>query len=333
MTPFDLRPLTVGELLDRSFTLYRRHWILMVGIMAVPSSFALALAVLLQVTVRMPALNPENPPDLQKMLPILAGGFVGYVTLMVVYWITYMLALGATTMAVAGVYAGRVAGTIREAYARVQGQIGRLLWLSFLIMLRATGIFLGLVVAMTLVLGIPIYLGRQQPWLIGIGTFFFVLGLFGVMIFTWLYSLRYTVAMPALVVERITATEAIRRSIHLTRGYFGRVFLLMLCAMVLVYASAITFQMPFLVGALMVPPMSTAALWLNIGGAISGSIGTTLTTPVMIIGFAVLYYDLRVRKEALDLQVMMHALDAPSSPAGNTPAFPGSSSAFPGVPE
>lgn len=42
MTPLDLRPLTIGEMLDRAFTLYRRHWTLFVGIMAV---FALRYAV------------------------------------------------------------------------------------------------------------------------------------------------------------------------------------------------------------------------------------------------------------------------------------------------
>ena len=43
----------------------------------------------------------------------------------------------------------------------------------------------------------------------------------------------------------------------------------------------------------------------------AGTIGHTLTAPVLVIGVAVLYYDLRVRKEALDLQVMMSALDTP----------------------
>jgi len=43
-------------------------------------------------------------------------------------------------------------------------------------------------------------------------------------------------------------------------------------------------------------------------GALCGTIGHTLTAPIMVIGVAVLYYDFRVRKEALDLQVMISAL-------------------------
>ena len=42
----DLRPLTLGELLDRSFSLYRRHFWLFVGIMALPSLLGLAFGLL-----------------------------------------------------------------------------------------------------------------------------------------------------------------------------------------------------------------------------------------------------------------------------------------------
>src|ERR1700745_4230631 len=43
MTQVDLRPLTLGEILDRTFTMYRRHFPLWVGITAVPQVLALAV--------------------------------------------------------------------------------------------------------------------------------------------------------------------------------------------------------------------------------------------------------------------------------------------------
>ncbi len=36
MAALDLRPLSLGELLDRTFFLYRRHFLLFIGIAAVP---------------------------------------------------------------------------------------------------------------------------------------------------------------------------------------------------------------------------------------------------------------------------------------------------------
>ena len=38
MAMMDLRPLTIGEILDRTFNLYRRHFVLFLGIM-VPVSY------------------------------------------------------------------------------------------------------------------------------------------------------------------------------------------------------------------------------------------------------------------------------------------------------
>ena len=43
MSSADLRPLSLGELLDRTFTLYRNHFWLFVGIMAVPQLLILAI--------------------------------------------------------------------------------------------------------------------------------------------------------------------------------------------------------------------------------------------------------------------------------------------------
>jgi MFS family permease len=312
VTSFDLRPLTIGELLDRSFTLYRRHLTLFVGIMAAPSVFALATALVLQVLVRPPTLDPKQPPDLEVLLPTLVAGLIGYVALMSVYWIVYLLALGATTLAVADIYAG-TASSIRDAYARVRQYIGRLLLLSLLTLVRTAGVFIGLIAVLTVVSGLPMYLGRGQPIIVGLGAFVIIVGTVVAMILAWLFTLRYAVSVPALVLEQVTARNAIRRSVSLTKGYLGRAFLLTLCVLVVMYATMAIFQGPFLVLAVMAPPLSATAFWMNIAGAVSGSVGMALTTPVAIVGCAVLYYDLRVRKEALDLQVMMGALDVPSA--------------------
>ena len=46
MTAFDLRPLNLGEILDRTFTLYRRHFLLFMGISAIPQTLVLAVNVI-----------------------------------------------------------------------------------------------------------------------------------------------------------------------------------------------------------------------------------------------------------------------------------------------
>ena len=41
METAELRPLSLGELLDRTFSLYRNHFWVFVGIMAIPASFGI----------------------------------------------------------------------------------------------------------------------------------------------------------------------------------------------------------------------------------------------------------------------------------------------------
>src|SRR5437764_908383 len=53
-----LRPLTLGELLDRTFQLYRRHFVAMVGIVALPHLLVLAVQ-LVQVAVHPPVLDSK----------------------------------------------------------------------------------------------------------------------------------------------------------------------------------------------------------------------------------------------------------------------------------
>jgi hypothetical protein len=49
---------------------------------------------------------------------------------------------------------------------------------------------------------------------------------------------------------------------------------------------------------------------------VSSQIGGALALPVLLIGVSVFYYDLRVRKEALDIQLLMNPeLNPPSPPS------------------
>ena len=125
--------------------------------------------------------------------------------------------------------------------------------------------------------------------------------------------------MAALVIESTGVTEAIRRSVVLVRGHMGRAFLIGLCGSAVTYASFGLFQGPFIVAAFVVGLETATGLFLYMAGAALGTIGATFTAPIMIVGYVVLYFDVRVRHEALDLQVMLGALDAGASPDGTPP--------------
>jgi hypothetical protein len=305
----ELRPLTIAELLDRAFGLYRRHLWLFVGIMAGPSALALTLTLLMDGVQRMvadPASGQQLDPTQSagRMVALSAGmGVVG-----VTYLVVYIIALGAMTLAVSEIYVGREV-SIGEVYGRMRGRIGSLLVLMLLLGLRLTGLaLLGLIV-----LGVGSALAAVVTPILS--AIFFVLGLLLASAATIYLSLRWGVAVPALILESCPPGEAIRRSIELTRGRLGRVFLLIICALIITYAVLLLFQVPFIVGATVVGPDTGLGYALIIAGTVLAAIGTMFTAPIMIIGLAVLYYDARIRDEGLDLQLMMSAMDGQADAA------------------
>jgi uncharacterized membrane protein YjgN (DUF898 family) len=104
----ELRPLSLGELLDRSFTLYRRHFGTFVGIMAIPSIVALSMNVFAQLLPVVAGTNftDDTPVDLSAVVRIVVW-LIGLFVLGVVYVVAYMVALGATAAAVSDVYPRR----------------------------------------------------------------------------------------------------------------------------------------------------------------------------------------------------------------------------------
>lgn len=308
----DLRPLSLGELLDRSFSLYRRHFWTFVAIMALPSVFAMCVGVtmqLMQETMARATLQGSEP-DFQQIGWMLAIGGGAMLLMFLGYWIAYMVALGATTQALSEVYLGR-AVTAAAAYAAVRRRTGGLILLLLLIWVRIIGIALlvaGLGGGLLAVVAVSTGAAAVVGGLLVVGM------MLAAGLFTAFLMLRYSLAVPALVLEGLTGRGAIARSVDLSRGNLGRIVVLVIFATIVVYATALIFQGPFMVAAVMAGAETRAAFWLNLAGAVTGAVAGAISGPLMMIALALLYYDARVRQEGLDLHIMMDALGTPQGP-------------------
>lgn len=303
----DLRPLSVGEIFDRAFTLYRRNLWLFVGITALPAVLALAMTILMQVAQQMMMTdltaaqsNPELATSAGLTILAMLGGVV---VIAIIYWVVYMIALGAATYAVSELYVGRSA-SVRQSYSGMRGRIGALIVLMLFVGLRVGIVGVGGGVVLGVGAGVSALI---HPVVSGLFVFFGAVVLFLGIAFM---MLRYGMSVPSLVVEGLSPGDAIRRSIALTKGRLGRVFLLVLCALMITYAAMLVLQGPFTIGAIVAGPESALGFWLNLAGAVTGTIGTTFTAPFLVIGLALLYYDARIREEGFDLELTLEALDA-----------------------
>jgi len=106
-----LRPLALGEILDRTFQFYRKEFILFVGIAAIPNGIALVLRLLFA------SLKHAGSAGFA-----LAAIF-GLLIMFVVNLVAQAFAQAATSAAVSEMYLGRKT-TIGQAYATIRGRIG-----------------------------------------------------------------------------------------------------------------------------------------------------------------------------------------------------------------
>ena len=271
MQPADLRPLSLGELLDRTFTLYRNHFLVFFGISGIPyiAVLALNLARFLYLPgmsiSQLPGHHPSATPDLSDFA---AWGILSMVVLVVSVAVA-VITSGATVIAAAEIYLGR-AITIAEALQRSARAFFRLLGVA-----AVMGV---VIVVAALFLIIPgIYL-----------------------------ACRLLVSMPVTVMEGLMPRQTLERSYSLTSENAGRAFLILLVYIVLIFTSSMLLYMPFLVlGVVSRHSPEITLVWLALS-MVGQLFSTVLVAPVLHISATLFYFDLRVRKEAFDLQMMMN---------------------------
>jgi membrane-anchored glycerophosphoryl diester phosphodiesterase (GDPDase) len=308
MSGFELRPLSLGELLDRAFLLYRRNFWLFAGIMVIPSCVFMPMQFFMLRSRGVPF--PWNKPSPQAQTPGYTFG------ILFVYWIINAVAQAATTYAVADAYLGRLS-TIREAYGKIRGRFWRLIGVTLNVGLRIFGLmFLLLVLAGFAggILAAVMTRGNAVPstFAVLIIVAFVVVGL---AIVVWL-SMRYAISLPAVLLEDISGRAAIRRSVQLSRGRRGQIFVAVLLGIVVMYSVALLFQGPFYAGIAVMGIKGQLPNWMVLGLSVSSVIGGTIAGPLLMIILVLCYYDLRIRKEGFDLQHMMTSLPEPN-PAGS----------------
>jgi hypothetical protein len=306
--PVDLRPLGLGELLDRAFTLYRNHFFLFIGIMALPETIIIFATLTFSLLTRnnfaaMINVPQGAQPDPQQVLANFGSTFGLLMVFYLVYGIIYVAAVCATTFAVSAVYLGK-GSTIRDAYRKIRGRIGSVIGFCFLLILILFAVW----IAVGIVTGIAAVaagaaLSFISPVLAGLVTVVVVFGAAALVI--WV-MMRFTLSLPVLLLENRGAVDSLARSGTLTQGHRGRVFLGMVVMFAIAFGINTAIVLPTTIPALLITlKHAFMPAWLVVLQSLSAGIAGTLTGPLLSIALALIYYDVRVRKEAFDLELML----------------------------
>ncbi|WP_329457583.1 DUF7544 domain-containing protein [Streptomyces sp. NBC_01497] len=299
-----LRPLALGEILDGSVSVLRRHWRTVLGVTVAVAVVTQVCDVILQ---RLLASDPAQiDPSASASEALDQAAHALQSTLL-----TALLSLGITligtlfTTAVLTVVVSRsVLGrdvTFADAWREARPRLPQLLGLTLLLPLISG--------ALVTVACVPaLVTGTAAGTAVSVLLF-----LAAVVVALWL-MVRFSLASPALMLERRGIITSMRRSAKLVRGAWWRTFGILLLTALITILVTLVIAVPFSLVATIADGGSgldsiLAGNTPHFGWAyvivagIGSVIASAITLPFSAGVTVLLYVDRRIRREALDLEL------------------------------
>jgi hypothetical protein len=284
---YDLRPLSLGEILDRTFAIYRRRFWLYVGL-----SWIAALVPTISTFVQLSFLKPAGkatPDEITRELGMFA---VVFLVTAIVALVAYSLTQAATVAAVSAEYIGE------ETSIGAALKTARKHWFRYVLITLWQGWSAGWLILLTYLLVIVIILlpALRDLWPV------YVLLVLGSIVYGVIAYLRNSLGVVSATVEDLKVRAAMRRSKFLVSGHKGRVLGIWLLTIVLQMVASVT--------------QGIAGYFVGVShGVVRGVfeaialvitfLSTAIVVPVAAIALCLFYIDERVRKEGFDLEVLL----------------------------
>lgn len=300
------RPLSVGNVVSAGLRLYRDHLKSYFGVAFLATLWALLPFVAL---IPIPFLLINGQPNFATLLLLIPLGIVLFLYGMAKYT--------ANSALISRLAFGQLVNkpeTVREAHRLVDPKFWTFFRTYLLILLLSFGAVIGFYLLIGVLALIGGFVGASLQQNI---TAIVIITLIGIVAFAVCLSLlirfftRFSLfEVPLAIEENINAVQTIGRSWNLTKGQIGRIFLILTIAFLInlplyiivqIVASLIQAVLPRV---LSTDPLSPGFQLLSlIVGYILGLVSGVVFLPFWQAIKAVIYYDLRSRREGLGLQV------------------------------
>jgi len=299
-----LRPLGVGEILDGAFTAIRRNPKATLGLAAVLLTFSAVITTAVSLLLVHHLGSVTLPSQGQHFTN--AGVFVPILVLTAVFaFIVDTVLTGLLTVVIGRSMLGHKI-TAAEAWRIARPRLPALIGATLLVLLTLVGIW---VVFGSLVF----FLGRAVV----------LLGVIAATVLTIWFGVMFRMVGPVVVLEREGPARSLARSWRLVRRSFWRVFGISLLAWLIVVVTALVLQIPFTViagaaggGNSHLPGTTTGSLLGVVISAVGGIVAGAVARPISAGVTVLLYVDLRMRREGLDL-VLQTAAASGTVPTGD----------------
>ncbi len=282
-----LRPLDLGGTLDTALKIVTRHArTLVLAVLVVVVPLELLSLIIAESTTRVYDASGFGLSGDTHAVYADAGAYTaGQVAITILGVLTSLLATVACFKAVADAYLGRVP-TPGNSLRFAARRLPSALWMTIVMV----------------VLLIPAFLALIVPGI-------------------WL-AVAFSMGLPALLTEDERGFGALSRSFKLVKDHWWRVFLTLLVAYILV--AVVQGIVTAVLVALATSVFDSSSFTAHALATIARIIGMAITTPVLSAVTAILYFDLRVRKEGFNLDLLADRLGEGSGPMAptTTPAAP-----------
>ncbi|MHB8994638.1 MAG: hypothetical protein ACYC63_05240 [Armatimonadota bacterium] len=278
-----LRPLNIADILDQSIRLYRQNFVPFVGIIALVYIPVGIMQIIFAYAMGDVATLGSETPDQVPWAQFATLGMAGG-GMLLVNLIAIPIGQGALTIAVSRRYLNEPV-TIADAY-------------------RSIGARWPLLIAAVLLVSLLVLTGM---------LFCIIPGIY--------VAVLLLIVTPIIVIEGLGPVDAMKRSAALVKDDWWRCFgiYMLLTLLVSLITQAVAWPVAMASMAFLMEKNMALAQAINQGMSVAVQM---LVQPVLITGLVLLYYDLRVRKEGFDLELLAQAMGSPvPSPEVKAPLY------------
>jgi hypothetical protein len=326
----------VGEILDGAFTAIR--WnpkTILVTTAGVNAIFGVLSGVLSYVITRnllSGTTLPQNGAPLTSAQAESVGVLV--IALLALFGVTYFLSTalvtGVLTVTVGQGVLGRKE-SLGSAWRATRSRFWPLIGTIFFKALFVWGGFTVVAIVLALVVAILV-----AVHLVAVGVIIAVIGGITALVFAVIVDVRWTLAIPVTMLEAAGPWKSLGRSWRLVRGGAWRVFGITLLTWLIAGIVSSIIRVPFGLagGTNFFNPQAHPTLTGVIVSGVGDLISYTVTAPLIAGVTVLLYADLRMRREGMDITLQAAAsAPGPSVPDPSAPGtVPGTPGAVPGTP-
>jgi predicted secreted protein len=276
----DLRPLSVGEIIDVAIKMWRRQFGTLARIVLVVVAPVELFATLVTASVSNFDVETFDPTTGDPTLDggALAGWLAGMATAQILSGLAFLISSAAVLRAVSVAYLGGTPDW-RESLRAATSRLPSLIWLGFLM-------FGGLALAAVALIIPAIWLG-----------------------------VAWAVAFPVMIAEGQRGTRAMGRSFRLVQNRWWPTFGALFLAFLLQAFIGLILGVPL---GILTFSSESDSLVAIVFSMIVNVVASVITTPFMAAVLVLIYFDLRVRKEGFDLQLLAQGVGHPVSPGAES---------------